>query len=266
MKKVLLLACVLMAGIATAQKKEDAKLRLHYEYQNGAKNQILDRTFNNQAQLDTFLDSLNAAKPAGGHTSITIGDEDDVVFDHRRAPKDGNRETKIYRFRKNEQPMARGDWEQFGQNMERFGKDVERWGKDFGDKFDKEYGPKMKEMAKQINKKFDFQLDGKALPPAAPQVWSFDGPNGSKTVKSLNAYPNRPFNHTLNIRFVAPAKGDVTITVTDVKGHELAKETVKDFEGEYIGQVSLSKKAEKGTLFVTVTQGEDGTVKRVVVE
>jgi hypothetical protein len=44
-------------------------------------------------------------------------------------------------------------------------------------------------------------------------------------------------------------------------GHQV----VKDFEGEFMGQVDL-KKNTKGTLFVTVTQNEDGTVKRVVVE
>lgn len=89
--------------------------------------------------------------------------------------------------------------------------------------------------------------------------------NESKTVKALRVYPNNPFNSKLNIKFVTPEKGDVTITITDVTGKEVGTEKIKDFQGEYLGQIEVKKNA-KGTLFVTVVQGEDGTVKRVVVE
>lgn len=258
------------AGTALAQKessKEDKKLHLHYEHSVNGRSQIIDRSFDNQAKLDAFLDSLNADNPSSnGRTRVIIGTEDDPNFNQEnrefhvqtfrspktptppRAPK-APRAPRSYR---NDEPLARGEWEKFDKEMERFGKDMERWGKDFGDKFSQSFRY--------------YAPDRNSLPKLSPQVFTWEGTSSSKTVRSLNVYPNRPFNQTLNLRFTSPTKGDVTILVTDVKGREVAKETVKDFEGEYVGQVTLSKKAEKGTYFVTVTQGEDGTVKRVVVE
>ncbi len=263
----LALAAVLAtAGTVLAQQKESSKetnrLRLRYEHSNDGKTQIIDRTFENQAKLDAFLDSLNSSKPSdGGRTSIIVDQDDAPIFHNRnsealayrtpqppRAPK-SPRTPRAYR---NDEPLARGEWEKFDKEMERFGKDMERWGKDFGDKFSESFRY--------------YAPNRNSLPKLSPQVFTWEGTSSSKTVRSLNVYPNRPFNQTLNLRFTSPVKGDVTILVTDVKGREVAKETVKDFEGEYVGQVTLSKKAEKGTYFVTVTQGEDGTVKRVVIE
>jgi Secretion system C-terminal sorting domain len=86
---------------------------------------------------------------------------------------------------------------------------------------------------------------------------------GSKTIKELNAFPNKPNNNKLNVKFEAPEKGDVTIRVTDLAGKEIGIEKLQDFSGEYIGQVDLKGNA-KGTIFVTVVQGEDGSTRRVV--
>ncbi|GAB3180898.1 T9SS type A sorting domain-containing protein [Telluribacter humicola] len=84
------------------------------------------------------------------------------------------------------------------------------------------------------------------------------------SVRSLNVYPNNPNNGMLNLRFSVPQKGDVTITVTDTRGKEVAQKEIRDFSGEYVGQIEL-KKNTKGTLFVTVVQNEDGVVRRVVI-
>ena len=88
---------------------------------------------------------------------------------------------------------------------------------------------------------------------------------GSKTIHGLMANPNRPFNGKLNVRFHAPEKGLVTISVSDVDGKELAKEQIKDFEGDFVGQIDI-KKASSGIYFVRVTQGNDGAVRRVKVD
>ena len=88
---------------------------------------------------------------------------------------------------------------------------------------------------------------------------------GSKTIQGLSGKQNQPFNGKINVRFKAPEKGNVTIAVTDVNGKEIATETVKDFQGDYLGQIDL-KKASVGVYFLRVTQGNDGAVRRVEVK
>lgn len=85
------------------------------------------------------------------------------------------------------------------------------------------------------------------------------------TVRGLDAYPNNPDRNQLNVRFTAPAKGDVLIVVTNPKGKEVARRELKDFSGEFVGQIDLGRKPV-GTYFITVTQNDDGAVKRIVVE
>lgn len=94
-----------------------------------------------------------------------------------------------------------------------------------------------------------------------PDVFAFDGSASSKTVRGLSVYPNNPKTDVLNIRFSSQEKGDVSIKVMDLKGNVVAKDEIKDFTGEYVGQINIGK--QKGVVFVMVTQGEDGTVKRV---
>ena len=89
--------------------------------------------------------------------------------------------------------------------------------------------------------------------------------NGSKTIKGLISYPNKPFNGKLNVRFKAPEKGNVTISVTDVNGKEISSEQIKDFSGLYVGQIDV-KKSGAGVYFVRVTQSDDGAVRRVLVD
>jgi len=89
--------------------------------------------------------------------------------------------------------------------------------------------------------------------------------NGSKTINGLISYPNKPFNGKLNVRFKAPEKGNITISVTDVNGKEIASEQIKDFSGLYLGQIDV-KKSGAGVYFVRVTQSNDGAVRRVQVD
>jgi len=89
--------------------------------------------------------------------------------------------------------------------------------------------------------------------------------NGSKTINGLISYPNKPFNGKLNVRFKAPEKGNVTISVTDVNGKEIASEQIKDFSGLYLGQIDV-KKSGAGVYFIRVTQSNDGAVRRVKVD
>jgi hypothetical protein len=88
---------------------------------------------------------------------------------------------------------------------------------------------------------------------------------GSKTIHGLKATPNKPFNGKISVKFNAPEKGNVAISILDVNGKEIASDQVKDFQGDYLGQIDL-KKAGAGVYFLRVTQGNDGAVRRVKVD
>ncbi len=116
-------------------------------------------------------------------------------------------------------------------------------------------------------KEFSFKMDGPMRGPGMRmkklKKWAEE--KGSKTIQGLSGKQNQPFNGKLNVRFKAPTKGNVTIAVSDVNGKEIATETVKDFQGDYFGQIDL-KKASAGVYFLRVTQGNDGAVRRVEVK
>lgn len=87
----------------------------------------------------------------------------------------------------------------------------------------------------------------------------------SNVIRSVDVFTNKPESNVLNIRFYAPKSGDVNITVIDLQGNVKAKESVKDFEGEYVGQIKINKGA-KGTFFVIVSQGEDGVSRKIRID
>jgi hypothetical protein len=117
-----------------------------------------------------------------------------------------------------------------------------------------------------MDKKFDIQLDGpgKRIMKLSKMRKKMSA-NGSKTIHGLHAVPNKPFNGKISVDFNAPEKGNVSISVTDVNGKELANEQIKDFQGDYLGQIDI-KKAGAGVYFIRVSQGADGAVRRVKVD
>lgn len=128
-----------------------------------------------------------------------------------------------------------------------------------GDKdFDTRFDLDMKGLNQNLNQLGkDLQFEFKTF----PDVFDFDGSASGKTVRGLSVYPNNPKTEILNLRFSSQQKGDVNIKVMDLKGNVIAKDEIKDFSGDYVGQINIGK--QKGVVFVMVTQGEDGTVKRV---
>lgn len=89
--------------------------------------------------------------------------------------------------------------------------------------------------------------------------------DSNKSIRSLKVYTNKPQTEVLNVSFHTEQESDVMISVIDTKGNSVAKETVKNFKGEYVGQINL-KKNTKGVFFVIVAQGNDGQSKKIVVE
>lgn len=118
-----------------------------------------------------------------------------------------------------------------------------------------------------MHKEFNIELDGPGMARRefkrihkgmlADQV--------SKTIHGLKATPNKPFNGKISVKFNAPEKGNVNISILDVNGKELANEQIKDFQGDYLGQVDI-KKAGTGVYFIRVSQGTDGAVRRIKVD
>lgn len=123
----------------------------------------------------------------------------------------------------------------------------------------------MRSMADRMNRyQFSMPRDWQSKLTAPFENWSRESGVKASTVRNLDVYPNNPDHKLLNVRFTAPAKGHVSIVVTNPKGKEVARSEVKEFSGEYVGQIDLGKSAPD-TYFITVTQNEDGAVKRIVV-
>lgn len=91
----------------------------------------------------------------------------------------------------------------------------------------------------------------------------FDGK--SAPIKSVVVYPNQPDSHVINVRFYTPNEGDVSIKIIDIDGKTAAQETIKNFQGEYVGQLKLRQNSS-GTYFVMITQNNDGVTKRIILE
>ncbi|GAB3564576.1 hypothetical protein GCM10027578_10260 [Spirosoma luteolum] len=196
-----------------------------------------------------LVDSLKAARKGDSRTrQMTIivedGKGDRRVTRERNAPKANNRQNDVYVWRGNGSRQRPGDTTSWQY-------DLRRGADSLADRIGR--------MRLQIPLDFDRQL-------ARPfEDWARSANAKPSTVRGLDAFPNNPDRDQLNIRFTAPAKGDVTIIVTNPKGKEVARRDLKDFSGEFVGQIGLGKKAQ-GAYFVTVTQNEDGAVKRVVVD
>lgn len=255
--------------VSFAQEKKE-KVRIRIEQEVDGKTTISEKVINasglsssqKDAMIEKFKDSvlaLNKGKAQGvkieidndSNSNINIerndgkkivrryefndgdgGGKEDIVI--RRAPK-----VRVYKR------DGKGETESFN-------------GEDFSHEFNGNM-ESLRENMKQMGK--DLKFEFRSIP---DNIMMFDGgSSGSKTIKSVEVFPNNPKTEILNVRFNAPQKGDVSIKVLDVKGSVIAKEEIKDFSGEYVGQINIGKQ-KSGTIFVMITQGEDGNVKRVV--
>ena len=279
MKNIITTALMLTMGMsAIAQKsisqninENNGKMTIHIESSENGKKEVFDKSYNVEGMSDAekeklisrVTDSLWTASGDGDRKQFKIKidknidrnsndfDDNDRPFSLNSPQGKSKKKVQIYKDGKRIEKDVDGD----GDN------DVTIFFKDFGDDMEKRFKnfdeKKMFSSIEPMVKNFqgNFDLDLK----------DFDFLNESKTVKALKIYPNKPFDNKLNLKFHAPAKGDVNVIVTDINGKEVGSQKFKDFQGDFMGQVDL-KKNVKGTIFVTVTQGEDGTSKRVVIE
>ena len=279
MKNIITTALMLTIGMsAMAQKnisqnieEKDGKLKIHVESSQDGKKEVFEKTYDTKNMsseakeklINRITDSLWTSSGEGNRKQIRIkvdrngdnanpnSDDNDVPFSLNSPNGKTKKRVEIYKDGKKIEKDSDGN---FSDDMtiffKDFGKDMEKKFKNFDHK---EMFSSMEPMMKDLKFKFDGDMK------------DFDFLNESKTVKALKIYPNKPFDNKLNLKFYAPEKGDVSVIVTDISGKEVGSQKFKDFQGDFMGQVDL-KKNVKGTLFVTVTQGQDGTAKRVVVE
>ena len=277
MKNIITTALMLTLGMsAMAQKsisqnidEKNGKMTIHVESSDNGKKEVFDKSYNvegmSESEKDRLInritDSLSNSSGEGKNKQFKIkidryenrhsDSDDDRPFSLNSPQGKSKKKVQIYKDGK----RIEKDLDSDGDN------DVTLFFKDFSDDMEKKFKnfdeKKMFSSIEPMMKNFkgNFDIDMK----------DFDFLNESKTVKALKIYPNKPFDNKLNLKFHAPEKGDVNVIVTDINGKEVGSQKFKDFQGDFMGQVDL-KKSVKGTIFVTVTQGEDGTAKRVVIE
>lgn len=214
--------------------------------------------------VDKVLDSLGVDGKSQKQVSIIVNDNEGKIRVESRGTDDRNlagqnqRQRVEIRSGNDDEPIIwrdgdnsfHFDTDEFQSSLRRIQREVEPGLR----RLEKDMRPRLE----ALNRNFSEAGDRMG------NFWSNDV-MGAGTVRTLNAYPNNPDNGLLNLRFSTPDQGDVHITVTDTQGKEVGKKTIKDFSGEFVGQIEL-KKNTKGTLFVTVVQNEDGTVRRVVLK
>lgn len=279
MKNIITTALMLTLGMsAMAQKsisqnidEKNGKMIIHIESSENGKKEVFDKSYNVEGMSDSekdrlinrITDSLSNPLGEGRNKQFKLkidrydnrdrdsDDDSNHPFSLNSPQGKSKKKMQIYKDGKRIEKDLDGD----GDNdvtifFKNFGDDMEKRFKNFDEK-------KMLSSIEPMIKNFKGNLD--------VDLKDFDFLNESKTVKALKIYPNKPFDNKLNLKFHAPVKGDVNVIVTDINGKEVGSQKFKDFQGDFIGQVDL-KKNVKGTVFVTVTQGEDGTSKRVVIE
>nr|WP_293838749.1 T9SS type A sorting domain-containing protein [uncultured Arsenicibacter sp.] len=254
---VALLVTAATTGLVQAQDKTEKSNEVTVKIieRSGDDVRQVDRTYKNlpaeerDKVVERLVDSLKTTRKDGKKRQLTIVVEDNDGRGSLRT-KGGPGQNRLY-FYKGRPGQAKGDaWVLDSENWQR---DFNRGMDSLNDKLSRLEFTFPKDFNEHIIRPFD--------------AWSrgIDGKMKAPTIRGLDAFPNNPDKDQLNLRFNAPAKGDVTISVTNPKGKEVARKEVKDFSGEFVGQIDLGKQA-KGVYFITVTQNEDGAVRRVVVD
>lgn len=255
--------------VSFAQEKKE-KVRIRIEQEVDGKTTISEKIINSSGlsstqkdeMIEKFKDSvlaLNKGKAQGVKIEIDNDSNSNINIERN----DGKKIVRRYEFNDNDGGGNEDIVIKRGPKVRVYKKDGKGEIESFdSDNFTHEFHGNMESLRdnmKQMGK--DLKFEFRSIP---DNIMMFDGgSSASKTIKNVEVFPNNPKTEILNVRFNAPQKGDVSIKVLDVKGSVIAKEEIKDFSGEYVGQINIGKQ-KSGTVFVMITQGEDGNVKRVV--
>jgi Secretion system C-terminal sorting domain len=255
---LLVTANVVLAQIDSSQGKKTSVMKIRVNKNKDGKTETFEKTYNlenmseqdRKKQVKIIMDSIRVE---GGDQQVSVnidenreqvtilrGDGSKPIIVH---PKNGS---KSFRFDSQDGQTFHFDM----PNQRVFADRMKRMEKRMAPRL-KKLDLNLKSLGDDIEHSFNRSFDIKTTKPS--------------TVRSLEAYPNNPDKNELNVRFHAPNKGDVSISITDTKGKTVAQKSVKDFSGNFVGQLDLGKNP-KGTFFITVVQNEDGATKRIVIE
>lgn len=254
-----------LSGIVNAQKAtkpaKGEEINVRIIERNGDEVRETERTYHVNGLTDPerdklvmkLVDSLKAArKDKGGRRQMTI------IVDDNDGERIARKERIAPRLKK-----SPGDLYVQRGKLPRHSNDPWNWD---GQTWRYEFRRGTDSLADRLNRfKFQMPLDWERQFARPFEDWSRNVSSKPSTIRGLEAFPNNPDHEQLNVRFTAPTKGDISIIVTNTKGKEVAKREIKDFSGEFVGQIDLGKNS-KGTYFITVTQNEDGAVKRIVID
>lgn len=280
MKKIFIVGLLSLATFSVfaqeASKKNMTSMKIVIE--DNGKQEVIEKEFSNDAiaqkEIKKFSDSLDVSmKQSNGKRKIVTINVNKSKDEFSTLSDVPGKESKRIIIRRNKDGMGpEGNDVMILRNDGRKGAIVKRFGRPEDD---------MRKGKLDDDDEIHVQVDGSKIlgksdlsPGTIMQLeerrFGFpDKPKKnkgfSKTIQGLSANPNNPFNGKINVRFHAIEKGDVVISVTDVNGKEVATESVKNFEGKFLGQVDL-KKANPGIYFVRAVQNNDGLVIRVEVK
>ena len=243
----------LLPTMLFAQEKElkKEKIRVRVEQNIDGKKEIKEETIDvagmNNKDRDILIEKIQDSLSTKGsgkkmtQMKVIIQDDADVeTDDYVKAPNGEDKHIIIKRMPRGGNPRNRAseDDRNFEYHIERFGDRV----REFGD---------------ELPRRLDFN--------GPVYTWDDQIMEGRNTpsIRGLEVFPNQPESEILNIRFSTPTKGNISIKVLDIEGNVVEKKEIKDFAGEFVGQINL-KKGSTGTYFIIVTQNKDGISKRVV--
>jgi hypothetical protein len=261
MKKLAILACLAFMSSMLYAQKESSTVKIRIEKTVDGKRQIIEREIDasgmTEAERDAIIESIQDSliDDIDGNRKMKI-----VIQDDRNLFEGDNDEDFEFNTEND------GTWEHYDSDKDRqvhIYKKHKKGGNDWSDDFEFEMerlGDNMKMLGEEIPHQIQRHL---------PRIYSWTdnafAEIGSSPIRSLDVFPNQPESEVINVKFHAPEEGDISITVIDTKGKGVAQKESKAFKGEYVGQINV-KKGVKGTHFVIVSQGDDGTSRKVVLD
>lgn len=116
-------------------------------------------------------------------------------------------------------------------------------------------------------KTFDFNTANGASPAGNSLIEIITTVTGiAETTKEMQfmVYPN-PSNNVFTLNYSTPAKGKISLTVTNQLGAIIYSESKRDVTGEYVNTIDMSKYA-KGIYFLELLSGDERLVRKIILQ
>jgi hypothetical protein len=117
---------------------------------------------------------------------------------------------------------------------------------------------------KQVNVYVFRHVNICALDDAEQKALKAPKPKNELQIERLNFYPN-PNNGLFKLQFELSDKGTTTISIAEKSGNEVYSEKLNNFTGKYENEINLTNQP-KGMYYLTVKQGKQSLVRKLVIE